>query len=107
MAAPTKADVLAELKALGVEVSEDTKMPELLEKLREAREAAEAAKGDAAQQGAQDSKSEVKPESNRSKKVHTILTNVLHNGVDYKKGSEVELDKETLAVFLAKGFVAE
>lgn len=112
MAAPTKVDVLAELKALGIEASEDQKMPELLELLKGAREGAGAGDGVKPPETPAPTAGEA-PTAARAPRTKTVeiktvmLTNVTHNGTFYKRGTEPELDDETLALFISKGFIAE
>lgn len=106
MAAPTKESVLAELQALGVQLSGEEKMPELLEKLREAREAASAGAGDGANAGDGTTGTTPKePEVKSSKSKRVMAGNVIHDGVSYTKGQEVSLSKELTALFESKSFL--
>lgn len=102
MAAPTKEDVLSELAALGVEVSEDEKMPDLQAKLKEAR--AQAASAAASDKPAETQAAPAATPSGKGDQV-VMAENVTHDKVAYKKGATVSLDAATLKLFKAKGFV--
>lgn len=105
MAAPSKADVLDELKALGVEASEDEKMPELQEKLRDARAAAEN-NSQEGQGNASDASAPQPPapqELVSKKGGRELRDNVIVNGKSFDKGQTVSLDKETMALLEKKG----